>query len=129
MKKTVWLPVIAFAMSPLAGWSAEKGETRLSMDQLPAAVKATIQKETAGAKVEEIEKETEGGKSFYEAEFETRGGRSRPDAPRGANVQFDENMSAMVGPYGRFGGRLGFRHLRPPHTGQRPRSWPKITDA
>ena len=73
MKKTVWLPVIAFAMSPLAGWSAEKGETRLSMDQLPAAVKATIQKETAGAKVEEIEKETEGGKSFYEAEFEKNG--------------------------------------------------------
>ena len=59
--KTAWLTVVAFVMSPLAGWSAEKAETRFSMDQLPAAVKATI------------EKESEGGKSFYEAEFEKNG--------------------------------------------------------
>ena len=71
--KTAWLTVVAFVMSPLAGWSAEKAETRFSMDQLPAAVKATIEKETAGAKIEEIEKESEGGKSFYEAEFEKNG--------------------------------------------------------
>ncbi|NQT87413.1 PepSY-like domain-containing protein [bacterium] len=44
-------------------------EEAVSIDQVPAAVKATILKEAAGAKIEEIEKETKGGKTVYEAEF------------------------------------------------------------
>jgi hypothetical protein len=51
--KTTWMPVVALVAFPLAGWSAEKGETHVTMDQLPAAVKATIERESAGGKVEE----------------------------------------------------------------------------
>jgi uncharacterized membrane protein YkoI len=36
---------------------------------VPAAVKATILKESAGGKITEIERETKGGKTVYEAEF------------------------------------------------------------
>src|SRR6476660_1693546 len=72
--KTTSLSLVALLAFPLAGWSAEKGETHMKMDQLPPAVKATIEKESAGARVEEIEKETEGGKTFYEVEI-VRNGR------------------------------------------------------
>ncbi len=76
--KTERLFVAALLALPLAGWAAEKkkGETHLTMDQLPAAVKGTIEKESAGAKVEEIEKETEGGKTIYEAEIVKNGRES-----------------------------------------------------
>jgi hypothetical protein len=47
----------------------EEKEEKVSFDQLPKAVQETIQKETAGAQLEEIEKETEDGKTVYEAEF------------------------------------------------------------
>ena len=61
--------------SPLTGWTAEeKRETHLTMDQVPAAVRATLEKESAGGKVEEIENETEHGETFYEAEI-VKGGR------------------------------------------------------
>jgi uncharacterized membrane protein YkoI len=46
----------------------EKGE-RVTIDQLPAAAKATIQKETQGGKVKELMKETEGGELVYSAEI------------------------------------------------------------
>ena len=74
--KTMSLSVAALLVFPLAGWAAEKGEAHLKMDDLPPAVKATVQKESAGAKVEEIEKETEGGKTFYEVEIVRKGHES-----------------------------------------------------
>ena len=41
----------------------------MTLDQVPAAVKATILKESAGGKITEIERETTNGKTIYEAEF------------------------------------------------------------
>ena len=74
---TAGLAVGALLMFTTPAWSGErKAETHLTMDQLPAAVKATIEKESAGAKVEEVEKETEHGKTFYEAEIVKRGRES-----------------------------------------------------
>jgi len=46
----------------------EKGE-RVTIEQLPAAAKATIQKETQGGKIKQLKKETEGGKLVYSAEI------------------------------------------------------------
>ena len=67
----------ALLVLPPVAWSAgTKSETHLTMDQLPAAVKATIEKESKGATVEEIEQETEGGKTFYEAEIVKNGRHS-----------------------------------------------------
>src|SRR5262252_8722390 len=70
--RTTWIAVLAFAF-PLAAWSAGKPEEHLSVDQLPAPVKATIDKESAGGTLGEIEKETEHGRTFYEAEITKNG--------------------------------------------------------
>jgi uncharacterized membrane protein YkoI len=46
----------------------EENEEEVSLDNVPAAVKATILKEAAGAEIEEVVKETEDGQTVYEAE-------------------------------------------------------------
>ena len=51
----------------------DEDEEEVSLDEVPAAVKATILKEADGAEVEEVEKEIEDGKVVYEAEFEVDG--------------------------------------------------------
>lgn len=53
----------------------EKNEKEeiVTLDAVPAAVKATIQKEAAGAEIKEIEKETEDGKTIYSAEVLIKG--------------------------------------------------------
>jgi len=42
-------------------------EEQVTLDQVPAAVKATIQSEAQGGTIEEIERENENGKTVYEA--------------------------------------------------------------
>jgi adenylosuccinate lyase len=55
----------------------EREEMQVAPDQVPAAVKATIDKETAkGATAGPVMKETEKGKTFYEVEL-TKNGKSR----------------------------------------------------
>jgi uncharacterized membrane protein YkoI len=44
-------------------------EEEISLDQVPAAVKATILAEAKGAPIKEVERETEDGKTVYEAEW------------------------------------------------------------
>jgi uncharacterized membrane protein YkoI len=44
-------------------------EKEVSLDQVPAAVRATILNEAAGAEITEIEKESNDGRITYEAEF------------------------------------------------------------
>jgi len=51
----------------------DEDEEEVSLDAVPAAVKATILKEAAGAEIEEVVKETEDGQIIYEAEFEVDG--------------------------------------------------------
>ena len=53
----------------LVAWAADGQEEKVALDQVPAAVKATILKEAAGAKITEVERETKDGKTIYEAEF------------------------------------------------------------
>jgi hypothetical protein len=53
----------------LAAWAAQEDEEQVALDQVPAAVKATILREAAGGEIKEIEVETKDGKTFYEAEF------------------------------------------------------------
>lgn len=51
----------------LTAWAAEEAkEEKVSIDQVPAAVKAAILKE--GGKVEDIAREADGGKTIYEAD-------------------------------------------------------------
>ena len=51
----------------------EDGEVDVTLDQVPDAVKATILKEAAGNKIEEIERETRNGRTVYEAEWKVGG--------------------------------------------------------
>lgn len=53
----------------LAAWAGDADEQEVTLDQVPAAVKATILEEAAGAEITEIERETKDGKTTYEAEF------------------------------------------------------------
>jgi len=52
---------------------AEEEEKEVTLEQVPAAVKATILKEAGGNKVEEIEVETKDGRDVYEAEWKVDG--------------------------------------------------------
>lgn len=51
----------------------ESNETPVAMTDLPAAVKVTLDKETAGGKVMEVEKEVKDGKTVYSADAEVGG--------------------------------------------------------
>jgi len=51
----------------------DEDEEQISLDEVPGAVKATILKEAAGAKIEEVERETDDGRTIYEAEFIVNG--------------------------------------------------------
>jgi hypothetical protein len=64
--RTSWI-LVGLLVVPVGAWAAEKHETALSIDQVPAAVKSAIEKELDGGQLGEIEKETEGGRTFYEA--------------------------------------------------------------
>lgn len=49
-------------------WSEEDGK-EITIDQLPAAVKAALLQQAGGAQIKEIEEETKDGKTIYEAEI------------------------------------------------------------
>ena len=71
-KRAMLLPLIGLGvigMVTLVAWAGDEGEEEVTLDQVPAAVKATILKESAGGKITEIERETKNGQTVYEAEF------------------------------------------------------------
>ena len=74
--KRKWVVVAVLALGAVAlvagaalAEKARKHEEKVTLDQVPQAVKATILKEAGGAKIKEIEKETKGERTVFEAEF------------------------------------------------------------
>jgi hypothetical protein len=66
--------VVAPAIAPVYA-AEEKGQT-FSLDQVPGPVKATIDKEVAkGMTLKDITKETEKGKTFFEARMVKKNGK------------------------------------------------------
>ena len=65
MRKFGMLVLSAAVLLPSAVFAGDK----LTMDQVPAPVRATIEKETKGATINEIERETQKGKKVYEVEY------------------------------------------------------------
>jgi len=51
----------------------DDNEVTVKLADLPAAVRKTLEKEAAGGKIGEIEKETENGKTTYEADVTING--------------------------------------------------------
>ncbi len=73
------LAVFSLALAPVtpAVVFAAEGE-QVQMDQLPAPVKATIEKESKGGTVQGVTKETtKKGKTVYEAHIQTSKGKDR----------------------------------------------------
>ncbi len=76
--RTIVVPFVGAAVLALAGfaaWAQVHEEKQVSLDEVPAAVKTTIMRETANGHIKEIEVETADGKSTYEVEF-VRDGRT-----------------------------------------------------
>ena len=72
IRKAILLPLITVSvigMLTLIAWANDEHEEKVTLEQVPAAVKATILKESAGGKITEIERETKDGRTVYEAEF------------------------------------------------------------
>jgi len=68
--------VVALAMTiGMAAPAAFAGgdEQKLGLDQVPPAVKATFEKEAKGGAIGDVVKETEKGKTFYEAQITKKG--------------------------------------------------------
>jgi uncharacterized membrane protein YkoI len=55
------------------GDSENDNETPVAMSDVPAAVRATLERESAGGKVTEVEKETKDGKTVYSADLMVNG--------------------------------------------------------
>lgn len=78
MKLKIIIPFL-FSLSLITGCSncckdcKDSKETPVAMTELPAAVKATLDKETAGGKVTESEKEMKDGKTVYSFDAEVGG--------------------------------------------------------
>ena len=76
-KRMLLLPLFGLGVIStvsLVAWAEDEREEEITLEQVPAAVRATILKEAAGAKITEVERETKNGKTVYEVEF-LRNGR------------------------------------------------------
>jgi len=60
-----------------AGDKAAHEMEKVSMDQLPAPVKATLEKEAKGGTIGDVSKETKKGKMYYEAQIHRTDGKDR----------------------------------------------------
>lgn len=72
---------VALAMALGTAWAPAasatgKDEQKVSLDQVPAAVKAALEKEAKGGTIGEVTKETEKGKTFYEAQITKKNGKN-----------------------------------------------------
>ena len=75
MKYVVALAV-AFAMMLGTAWTpvaSANDQQKMSLEQVPPAVKATFEKEAKGGAIGDVVKETEKGKTFYEAQITKKG--------------------------------------------------------
>src|SRR5687767_10891294 len=70
-RKTIAAIALAALVTVPACSNLERGgddEIKVTLDQVPAAVRQTLEAEAKGAAISEIEKETENGQTVYEAE-------------------------------------------------------------
>lgn len=71
----------------------DASEKRVKMKDLPPAVQKTVQEQSKGATLLGLARETEGGKTFYEAELKVNGhGKDVLIDPAGAVVEVEEEV-------------------------------------
>lgn len=104
-KRAMMLPLVGLGTAATAAvltWTAyaqDKSEKPMTLDQAPAAVKAAVLKESAGAPITEFETEKDNGAVVYEAEW-TAGGIQREAAflEDGTLVESEETIPAEKAP-------------------------------
>ena len=72
--RSIWKAVGGLAIAVGVSAPAYAGED-VKLDELPPAVKQTVERETKGATVKEIERDEEDGKIVYEVEYTKAGNR------------------------------------------------------
>ncbi len=83
-----FLPFVTmFAM--MASRFCLAGETKVKMESLPPAVQAAVKQQSAGATIKGLTKETENGKTTYEAELTVNG--------HGKDISFDSDRQGCSG--------------------------------
>ena len=70
------LGVFSLGLAPMPATAAGEGP-KMTLEQVPAPVKATIEKEAKGGTVGDIVRDTEKGKTFYEAHITMPNGKDR----------------------------------------------------
>ena len=98
MKSTTWVAaasiVILGAFSAVISATAGQKEQKTSIDKVPAAVKAAIEKGTTGGQVQEIEKKQHDGKVIYEVDYVKDGAeKSIQVTPDGMIVKTEETTT------------------------------------
>ncbi len=70
--RSIWKAIGGLAIA--VGFSVPAyADEQVKLDELPPAVKQTVERETKGALVRDIERDTEGGKTVYEVEYTKAG--------------------------------------------------------
>ena len=77
MKRFEGVPTVLIALCLVCAASTalsfQDQKPKLTLDQIPAAARATIEKESAGAPLDQLKTEMQNGKTVYVAEWETDG--------------------------------------------------------
>src|SRR4051794_15305130 len=75
-----WVSVVGLTLALGAGCASSRGggkkddgEQAVPLNQAPAAVQASVKRVAGDNKVDKLSKETEDGKTYYEAEFKVNG--------------------------------------------------------
>lgn len=78
-----------FAAAIFLGCQQEEREhsTEITLTDVPAAARSSLERETGGARITRIEREDEGGRPVYEAEYEKDG--------KTWSVEVDENGKVL----------------------------------
>ncbi|HVJ92099.1 MAG TPA: hypothetical protein VM580_20000 [Labilithrix sp.] len=77
MKRRILLPFIAPAFAAIVAFTmpAQAGQ-KMTLDEVPAQVKATIEKEVQAGKLGKIERETKHERTVYEVEYTAADGKA-----------------------------------------------------
>ena len=69
------LHLLPLVLAAAVAGCAKDADERVPLDQVPAAVRATLERETRGAAIGEVEREEEDGRTVYEAKATVDGKR------------------------------------------------------
>lgn len=89
------------ALAVWAGEDADDGEKPVTLEQVPAPVRATIEEQTKGAKDLKVSSETDDGFTVFEAEFESGGVKKSLDlTDAGVVIERESAVSGAAVPKG-----------------------------